>query len=153
MKIEYLSDYSDFTEPVAQWLYDEFGKGIRPSLTHEKMLQAVRDTHKTKFPIRLIALENNQCVGTIAIVHNDLSCREYTPWLAALYVDPSFRKNKIGEQLVERVKDIVRDLGYNEIYLRTEFAGDYYRKRGWQHVETCVDDEYQLTTDVYKFIL
>jgi len=153
MKIEYLSDYPEFAELAAQWLYNEFGKDIRPSLTYDKMLLAIQDAHKIKLPIRLVALVDNQCAGTISIVCNDLSCRTYTPWLAALYVDTPFRKNKIGEQLIERVKEIVKELGYSEVYLRTEFAGDYYKKRGWQHVETCIDDEFQLKTDVFKFIL
>lgn len=153
VKIEYLSDYPNFTETVAKWLYGEFAVGVRPGLTYEKVLAKIRDTHKTKLPICLIALADGKCVGTISIVSNDLRCRSYTPWLASLYVDPAFRKNKTGALLVDRVKEIVKELGYNELYLRTEFAGDYYKARDWQYVEACLDDQYQLETNVFKFLL
>ena len=153
VKIEYLSDYPEYTQTVAKWLYNEFGRNIRPGLTPDKVLAKVQDTHKTKLPICLIALTDNKCVGTISIVINDLQCRTYIPWLASLYVDPAYRKNKIGALLVDRVKEIVKELGYSELYLRTEFAGDYYRARDWQYVEACLDDEYQLETNVFKFVL
>ena len=149
-KIEYLTDYPSFTETVARWIYEEFIHGVRPGITFEKILEAVKNANKAKLPIRLIALVDGSCAGTVSIVSNDLRCRAYTPWLASLYVDPPYRKNKIGEQLVERVKEIAKELGYGELYLRTEFAGDYYRARNWAHVETCLDDEFQLKTDVFK---
>ena len=148
-KIEYLSDFPIFTEMVACWLYDEFIVGQRPGVTYENMLEAVKKSNKTELPVRLIALSDGNCAGTVSIVGNDLRCRSYTPWLASLYVRPPFRKNKIGEQLMERVKQIVRELGYDELYLRTEHTGDYYRQRNWQHVETCIDDEFQLETEVF----
>jgi N-acetylglutamate synthase-like GNAT family acetyltransferase len=94
-----------------------------------------------------------KCVGTIAIVQNDLKCRDYTPWLASLYVDKPFRNNKIGEQLIDKIKNVAAEgLGYSELYLRTEHAGDYYRRLGWQFVESCVD-EYGVNTDVFRIMV
>jgi GNAT superfamily N-acetyltransferase len=81
-----------------------------------------------------------------------LACREYTPWLAGLYVDESYRGEKIGVQLIERVKDIAKELGYDELYLRTEHASNYYRRLKWQFVESCYDD-YDLKPDVFKVAL
>jgi len=69
-------------------------------------LQSFSICQKTKLPIRLVAMENERCVGTVSIVQNDLDCRDYTPWLAVLYVDEFHRGNKIGEELIERVKQI-----------------------------------------------
>ena len=149
MEIQYLSDNMVFADNVAQWIYDEFIKDIRKGISYEQLSASINDCHKSTLPIRLIAIEEGKCVGTISIVHNDLAYREYTPWLAALYVDLPYRKNKIGIQLVEKVKDIVRSLNYKELYLRTEFASDYYRKRGWQFVESC-EDEFGLQPDVFR---
>ena len=153
IKIAYLADYPDFTEIVTEWLFNEFFVDIRPGVTYEQLLEAIKNTNKTKLPIRLIALSDDKCIGTISIVSNDLRSRSYTPWLASLYVDPPYRKNKIGAQLVERVKQIVKELGYSELYLRTEFASDYYRARNWQYVETCTDDEFLLEPDVFRISL
>ena len=149
MKIEYLCDNIEHAEQVAQWIYDEFADGIRAGLTYEKILAAVNKSCKSQMPIRLIAMVDGKCAGTIALVENDLQCRDYTPWLAALYVDPAYRGNKIAEQLIQRIKEIAKELGYNELYLRTETTSEYYRKRGWQFVESCLD-EFGLWPDVFK---
>ena len=152
MKIEYLADNIIFAEIVAEWIYDEFIKGVRHGISYEQVLSSVRNCHKAELPVRLIAIEDNKCVGTVSIVQNDLKCRDYTPWLAALYIDKSYRGNKIGEQLVERTKSIAKELGYYELFLRTENTSDYYRKLGWRFIESC-EDEFGLTPDVFKFSL
>ena len=153
IKIEYLSDFPNFTDTVAAWLYDEFIVGERPGVTYDNILEAVKKSNKTELPVRLIALYDGNLAGTVSIVDNDLRCRPYTPWLASLYVSPPYRKNKIGEQLIKRVVEIAKDLGYGELYLRTEHTGNYYRNRNWQYVETCIDDVFQLETEVFMISL
>jgi len=152
MQIEYLADHMNFTEQAVEWIYSEFFHGIRHGISYEQLLQSFSICHKTELPIRLVAIENERCVGTVSIVQNDLDCRDYTPWLAALYVDESHRGNKIGEELIERVKQITKELGYDELYLRTEYASNYYRRLGWQFIESC-DDHHNLKPDVFKVIL
>lgn len=152
IKIDYLSNNPQFIETVAKWIYDEFIDGIRAGLTIETILKTIGDCNENKFPIRLVAISEGKCIGTVSIVKNDLKCRDYTPWLASLYVESSFRNMGIGEKLIKAVKDIVVNLGYKEIYLRTEHASDFYRKLNWQFVESCID-EYGLEPDVFKMSL
>jgi len=152
MNIEYLSDHMAYAEDFANKIYLEFIKDIRHGISYEQVLAKVTNCHKTKLPIRLIALEDGKCVGTVAIVENDLKCTDYTPWLASLYVDPAHRGQKIAQRLIERVKSIVKDLGYTELYLRTEHTSDYYRRLGWEYVESHVD-EFGLEPDVFQIAL
>jgi predicted N-acetyltransferase YhbS len=152
MNIEYLNDNMGFAEQVAEWIYNEFIKEKRSSISYEQVLSSVKTCHKNELPVRLIAKADGRCVGTVAIVQNDLKYSDYSPWLAALYVDEAERKNKIGEKLVEHVKAVVKELGYSEVYLRTEHAGNYYRRLGWQFVESSVD-EFNLKPDIFKFAL
>jgi predicted N-acetyltransferase YhbS len=152
MQIEYLADNINYTETVADWIYTEFVKGIRDGITREHVFKSMQKSNKTELPIRLVAIESGRCVGTVSLVANDLKGRDYAPWLASLYVDSSCRGNGIGERLVERVKEIAKDLGYNELFLRTEHASDYYRRLKWQFVESCYD-EHNLYPDVFKFVL
>ncbi len=74
------------------------------------------------------------------------------PWLAGLYVDPDYRKNGVGQALIEAVKDKARAMGYPKLYLRTEFAGGYYRRLGWCHVQNAVD-QYGLKPEVFEWTL
>ena len=139
----------DFAEEVAGWLYNEFIKDIRLGISYEQKLASIKMCGKNELPIRLIALIDDKCVGTVSLVQNDLRGCDYTPWLASLYVDVPYRKQKIGEQLVERVKDITRELGYTELYLRTEHAGNYYRRLGWQYIGS-QKDEFGLVPEIFK---
>ena len=149
MEIKYLCDNISFADTTAAWIFNEFIKGIKIDRTYDQTLAAIKNCHKDKLPIRLIAMENNICTGTIALVENDLKCRNYTPWLASLYVDVPFRSRKIAQQLIERIKIITGELGYTELFLRTEHASNYYKRLGWQYVETC-EDLYNLKPDVFK---
>jgi len=152
MDIEYLSDNIFYARKVAEWIYGEFIKDIRHGLSFDQILLSVKQCYKTELPVRLIAKVDGKCVGTVSVVHNDLVYRNYTPWLAALYVDKVYRNNKIGERLVERAKDVANDFGFDEIYLRTEHTGNYYKRLGWQYVESCVD-EFKLETEIYRYPL
>jgi len=149
MKIEYLCDSIEHAETAAKWIYDEFIHGIKTDRSYEDVVSGMKNCYRDKLPIRLVALQDNKCVGTIALVFNDLRCRSYTPWLASLYVEKSHRNRKIGEKLIERIQTITAELGYRELYLRTEHASGYYRKLGWEYVETC-DDDYNLKPDVFR---
>ena len=152
MRIEYLADHIGFANDAAKWIYNAFIRDVRDDLSYEQVLAKVKNCGKFQLPIRLVAILDGACVGTVSITENDLQCRDYTPWLAALYVDEPFRGKGIGEGLIERVKEIAKSLGYREVYLRTEHASDYYRKLGWQFVEAC-EDNFNLKPDVFKFVL
>jgi len=149
VRIEYLSDSPHFAGDIAKWIYDEFIAGIKHGISYEQVLSSMKNCHKAALPVRFVAVMDGKCVGAVSLVENDLRCRNDTPWLAALYVDERHRKNKIGERLIERVKDAARDMGYKELFLRTEHASGYYRKLGWQFVESC-DDDFNLKPDVFK---
>ena len=152
MEIRYLSDNLIYIDTITQWLYDEFVKNIRHGVSYEQIFNKYKVCYKKSLPVRLIAVIDEVCVGTVSLTENDLKCRDYSPWLAALYVDKAYQGNKIAEYLIERVKDITRDSNYNELFLRTEHASEYYKKRGWEFVEACVD-EYNLNTEVFKYTL
>ena len=150
-EIVYLCDNIYFAETAAKWIFDEFIDGIKDR-TYEEVVASWKNCNRDKLPIRLVAVIDGRCAGAISIVENDLRCREYTPWLASLYVDEKLRKNGIGRALIERVKEIARGMGYKEIYLRTEHASGYYRKLGWEYVET-TNDDFNLVPDVFKWKL
>ena len=125
---------------------------VKTDRTYEDVLSSMKNCHRQELPVRLVTLINGKCVGIVSVVSNDLKCRNYTPWLASLYVDKDYRNQKIGERLIERVQTITTDLGYKELFLRTEHASGYYRKLNWEFIENCNDD-YNLKPDVFKFVL
>jgi predicted N-acetyltransferase YhbS len=151
--IQYLSDYPEYIKNVSRWLYDEFIHKDNKDLEYEKFNSFFQNNSKTEFPIRLIVISDENCVGTATITENDFPKRQnYTPWLGGLYVDIPYRNTGIGQKLIEFVKRAVKDLGYAELYLVTENAGQYYKKIGWLFVETC-DNEFGRICEIYKYNL
>jgi N-acetylglutamate synthase-like GNAT family acetyltransferase len=150
IEIKYISDDPKYAEIVTGWIYEEFIKDIRNTVSHETLFNAISVCNKNALPIRFVALADGNCAGTVSLQKNDLRSRDYEPWLVALYVEPSYRGNKIAEKLIQRVKETAKGLGYDELYLRTEFAAEYYKQRGWDFVETCLDDVYGFETNVFK---
>ena len=150
VSIKYLCECPDDFGIAARWLYDAFVHKNRPSLSFDDFSAFFRNCGKDALPIRLVAHLDGVCAGTVSIVDNDLSTRSYTPWLGGLYVDESCRNMGIGRELIERVKQIVKDMEYREVYLITNTAGPYYQKLGWELVEMCAD-EFGKTVEVYRY--
>ncbi|WP_438298393.1 GNAT family N-acetyltransferase [Sporosarcina sp. FA15] len=153
MLIDLLSNRSDYVNDVSNMIYKEFVVNTGSKMTFEEVCIYFSNTNSERFPITLIAIEENECTGTISIFENDLKERElYKPWLASLYTKPEHRGKGVGQKLITETLKVVKKLGYKELYLRTENASDYYRDRGWSFVETITDDIGQ-KIDVFKFDL
>ena len=152
MEIKNYADCPNHIKTATEWIYNEFIKDIRFGISYQQLSEMMSQSNVTSLPVRLIAVIDDVCIGTASLVKNDHSFLEYTPWLSALYVDPTYRGQKVAAKLIERVKEISKELGYKELYLRTEFASEYYRKRGWTFVESKLD-EHNLVPDVFKCAL
>ncbi|MDM5336330.1 GNAT family N-acetyltransferase [Fictibacillus enclensis] len=83
-----------------------------------------------------IGLVDDQIVGTVALLRNDLNSRQdLTPWLACLYVSPGYRGKGLGAQLLDHAVKETRRKEYPHLYLATDLQ-NYYERYGWsQHVE------------------
>lgn len=149
MQIEYLWDNKQYVDIVVKWIYNEFIDGIRPGIFYEEIEESFRNRKKESLSITVVAVENEVCVGVASLVVNDLKAKEYTPWLAGLYVDKEYRSKGIGKALIEEIQFIARRLGYDILYLRTEHAAEYYKKLGWEYVERLID-EFGLETNIFK---
>jgi predicted N-acetyltransferase YhbS len=133
MVIDHLPNRPQHVETVARWIYQEFGGNTSFNLIEITDFFAKRRTDKP--PITLIAIDGDTCLGTVSLFEGDLDTRrDLTPWLAALYVDQPYRNQGIGNILTGEIITIARNLGYPTLYLRTEHAAGYYRKRNWELV-------------------
>lgn len=153
VKIERISQRPDKHADVAEMIYKEFAvKKEKPKTLNEVVELFVDETDGT-LPIRFVALDGEEAVGTVSLVENDLTVRpELTPWLASLVVKSDYRSRGVGKLLLEETKKLAKSLGYQELYLRTETASEYYKKNGWTYLETTADAEFD-KIDVFKVSL
>ena len=147
MYIDYLCNHPEYVNAVSNWIFCEFVVESEKNLKKlEQIIEYFKNTNVTSFPITLIAVEDNECVGTISIFENDLKTQnDLTPWLASLYVSPYYRGQGIAEKLINRVQEVVKECGFKTLYLRTEHTSEYYKRLGWEYVYKTHDEKGQET--------
>jgi len=137
--ISYLADYPAYLSTVSAWVFGEWGEYM-PELTLEDLTSIFKEhLNRDRIPLTLIAFLDGQPAGTASIYVHDLDIRpDLSPWLAAVYVDPPFRKQGIGSALVKAIESVARKLQISRLYLFTPDQEHFYTRLGWsvlEHVE------------------
>ena len=93
-------------------------------------------------PFALVAHEGATFTGTASVIASDLDERpEYTPWVAAVWVDPEFRERHVGRALVARATNDVFALGIGTVYLcAKEARRNLYVRQSWLPIEDDVGE-------------
>ncbi len=94
---------------------------------------------EVRLPIMLAATSNGEIVGAVAIVDRDdlEDVDEYSPWIAALIVDPELRGHGTGSLLLSAALERCRREGIDRVYLWTHDQADWYRRLGWTEERRC----------------
>ena len=85
-------------------------------------------------PFALVAHEGATFLGTASVIASDLEdLPQYTPWVAAVWVECKHRKRQIGRSLVARALDDAFALGIERAYLcAPPERRTFYLRQGWQ---------------------
>ena len=67
-----------------------------------------------------VASANGKIIGTVGVKQED----KRTALLRRLFVDPQYRRQKIGHQLVDRAIEFCREVGYDELIFKTTSTMD-----------------------------
>ena len=91
----------------------------------------------TDFPFTLVAVSDSVFAGTVTAIASDLDERpELTPWVAALWVEPAFRRAGIARALVERAVGSMFAQGHPQVYLYAiPSLRAFYLGLGWTLLE------------------
>lgn len=137
MQIKFLADYPHFAEPLAQYHYEEW-KDILPWWTQAAALLELRDhIHRRTIPTTLVAVEEDQLLGSASLIHEDLTeadlpgLASLTPWLASVFVVPDRRGQGVGSILVEGITSLAQTLNVPRLYLFTAGQEAFYTRLGW----------------------
>lgn len=93
-------------------------------------------------PFALVAHRDETFIGTASVIAADLEERpQYSPWVAAVWVDPKYRMQEIGTELVGRAVGEAFALNFRRVYLCTQKERRrFYTRQGWVPIEEDVGE-------------
>jgi len=133
MVILELDKRPEMLREATEYFWKQWGSETNLPFYHDCMKHSLDpDNALPKF---YVMLDDNRIVGTYALLRNDLISRQdLYPWFACLFVEPDYRGNKIGFQLLEHAKKQANAKGFKKLYLATDLEA-YYEKYGWSYLE------------------
>lgn len=137
LNFDYIGMQPQHIPVIAQWHQDQWRR-ISPEQTTATRIKLYSDYSSTaSIPFCLLATQNDQAVGSASIVECDMDTRsQLGPWLASVYVDRPYREQGIATELIARCIRKARQSGIETLYLFTPDQAHFYRKRGWEWLET-----------------
>lgn len=138
MEIKFLADCQHHLNTVASWAFHEWHE-LYPDETLDDVIGDYKEyLDPNKIPFAIVAVENDTLIGTACCVMDDElpGYDHLSPWLAAVYVDPSHRKHGAGKKLVDFIIANAKKIGVKTMYLWTDAAKDWYIPQGWIEIET-----------------
>lgn len=119
-------------------------------MSDEEMEQDfLEDASRVRLPIRLIAFESNEPVGTILLRKNGSdTLPNYQPELGGLYVVESHRGRGIATELLHAGMQLARKQGYETVFATTVAAAGILERLGWEFVKTVIHQDGQ--TALYR---
>lgn len=139
VEVRYLPADRLLVERIIEWQVDHYRSSF-PSFDHDDWIDFYGPHMRGQegpLPVVLGAFEAGECIGTIAIVERDDldDVDHFTPWIAAMIVDPRFRGRGIGSELLEAALGRCRDLYFGRVYLWTHDMQAWYQRLGWNTTE------------------
>jgi GNAT superfamily N-acetyltransferase len=127
-----LRERPEYVESVADRIWRAFWKESGYPLEYIAS-RVAESLDPQPIPFALVAHADGVFLGTAAVIVSDVPARpEYTPWVAAVFVEPEAREQGIGAALVAHASEAAFALGVKRLFLSTgPMRRPFYEKRGW----------------------
>ena len=151
IRIENLAAHPEFAPVLAAWVYEEWGH-LLPERTQEMLVAAFQQrTTPHVIPESFVAMAGDRPIGMASLIEDDMKTRpDLSPWLAAVYVLPEFRKRGVGSSLVRAVMAEAMALGVERLHLFTPDQEAFYRRLGWRTLERTNYRDEEVVIMVYE---
>lgn len=141
LTISSLKQQPEFFDTVADRIWRQWWESrgfpasyIRARLTENMIAE--------RLPLALVAHDGDNFLGTASVIASDLEdLPQFTPWVAAVWVEPDHRQRRIGRQLVGSAASAAFALGFDRAYLCAQkHRRDFYMNQGWMPLMDEVGD-------------
>ena len=127
-----LLDAPELTPTLVRWIRQEWPDARDDSAIEERLCGSRR--HGT-LPQALVAVLGSTPIGFVSLTLYEKGIEQGRPhWIDALYVEPPYRGQGIGRQLLHAAEEKSVVLRLTELFALTEIPG-LYHKCGWRSVE------------------
>jgi GNAT superfamily N-acetyltransferase len=141
LTISNLTDRPEFFDHVADRIWRAWWEphGVPLAYIAGRLQENIRGQ---ALPRAFVAHEGTEFAGTASVIASDLDERpQYTPWVAAVWVEPQFRSRRIGRVLIAHAADHAFSIGAPRVYLTARPARrSLYEQLGWSVVEEGVGE-------------
>lgn len=137
-KIDYLANRPDCLHACAAWAYGRWGVQKKDGSLDQAISVFKQGMQKDRLPFTLIVinLETNLPVAMGSLWEKDgTEWSEKTPWIASIYILYRYRGLGLGKQLIKRLEEEARNIGFQEVYLQSGSAANFYRNLGYKEIE------------------
>ncbi len=153
LKIELLTDHPEALTTLKKLFESEWEPYYGAEGPGDAEADIKNSANRTELPLAVVAIVGGNICGTAALKMESVTTYpDYFPWLAGLLVDPAYRRQGIGEQLIAKIENLAKQLGYKEIFVGTgkksgmsEITLD---KRDWEFIDK--SDYFVSEVNVYK---
>lgn len=133
-----LSDKPELLQVVAQWAYDQWWSSD-PYKTVEMVAESWKKRIADKgIPLTIVGELDRKPIGMVSLVECDVGMEhrmELSPWVAAVYVVPSFRRKGVGGMLLKKITARAAAMSIPRVYLYTHDQSEFYKSHGWAILE------------------
>lgn len=135
-----LRDRPEFAETVADRIWNAWWRADGHELDFIRGL-VNENFASSGLPLALVAHDGDTFLGTAHLIGNDLESRpQYSPWVAALWVDDAARKSGVGTALAQAAAEAAFKQGFETVYLCAKpHLTIYYEAMGWRKIEDDVE--------------
>lgn len=136
MQISDLRQRPEFFDTVADRVWRAWWRprGVPLERISDGLAHAVKGD---RIPFAIIAHDGDEFLGSTLAIASDLNERpQYSPWVAAVWVEPQHRLKQVGRSLVGHAAKTLFARGFARIYLCSSVSRrDFYTRQGWVPIE------------------
>lgn len=132
MRIIDLSEQPGHIPLLAAWHHQQW-RAINPGQTLQHRIEKMQAyLGEELVPSTFVAIQQEEVLGSAAIVEYDMRIDGCTPWLASVYVHPQFRGRGIGSAVVRHAIGRAKAGAVEFLYLFTPDQAQFYQRLGWE---------------------